>query len=66
MKNWVTVEYAKFQEALRWAKANCPGYITNQYHQTEDMEFTFVAYDFFFSDNEQGRRDMTAFALRWV
>ena len=66
MKNWVTVSEQHAGEALVWAKLNCPGYITNGYHQTSDDEFTFMAYDFFFTDNEQGRRDMTAFTLRWV
>lgn len=66
MKNWVTIGSENAFDALIWAKENCPSYITNRYHQTSDDEFTFIAYDFFFTDNQQGQRDMTAFTLRWV
>ena len=32
MNNWVTIKRDRVDEALAWAKANCPHYITNDYH----------------------------------
>ena len=66
MKNWVTIHYEDVEPALQWAKANCPTYITNAYHSMDPREFDMVRIDFFFGTSKQGRRDMTAFTLRWV
>lgn len=64
MNNVVTVTNSVKDDALMWAKENCPGYITNVYHTVPRRnEFDPVLYDFVFSINAQ--EDMIAFKLKW-
>jgi hypothetical protein len=63
VKNWVTVDYSKVDEALEWAKKNCPGYITNDYHRVSADEFDIMFVDFFFVAN--ATEDIVAFRLRF-
>lgn len=65
MKNYITVDRLKLEEALEWAKANCPHYITNDWHMTGYNEFDINLVDFFFAENDVGHKEMLMFALRW-
>lgn len=62
MKNYVDIPVPeKFQNALpalKWAKKNCPSYITNDAVQHRGVYY----YRFFFGKE----RDVTAFALKWA
>ena len=63
MNNIVTISRNTFnEEALAWAKYNCPGYITNDWHQEWDKEWDASKTDFFFT-NEQ---EAMWFKLRWA
>lgn len=66
MNNWVRVPEHRAQDALAWAKENCATYITNDAEVESRGVFTIYYYRFYFQDNELGRQDMTAFALRWA
>lgn len=60
VRNYVTIgkDVSEF-DALDWAKANCPSYITNDgYIDREDGK---IRYYFIFGDE----RDIIAFSLRW-
>lgn len=63
MTNLVTIDRKLGGDALRWAKANCPGYITNDYHQDGYYTYDDTQLDFFFVANSP---DITAFALKWA
>ena len=65
MTNYVTIDHTVVVDALEWAKANCPGYITNDFHQDGYNTYDPAKYDFFFAANEAGRKEMLMFALRW-
>lgn len=71
MKNWVTIPRKNVGPALAWAKKNCPTYITNDYSVDGGRTDAYESgnepayFDFFFGASEAGRRDMTAFTLRW-
>jgi hypothetical protein len=66
MNNYVSLPYFKLAPALKWAKENCPTYITNTFNMAAYTTFDENYIDFFFEDNEQGRQEMTMFALRWL
>lgn len=71
MSNWVDIlaqpasaaftETATGFEALRWAKKNCPTYITNDAVQKGGQYY----YRFYFLSTPEGDRDRTVFALKW-
>lgn len=63
MTNVVTIDRALGAQALAWAKANCPGYITNDAHQDGYYTYDDTRLDFFFLNNSA---DSTAFALKWA
>lgn len=63
MTNLVTIDRALGTQALAWAKANCPGYITNDCHQDGYYTYDDTRLDFFFLNNSA---DSTAFALKWA
>lgn len=65
MTNYVTVDHTVVVDALEWAKANCPGYITNDLHQDGYNTYDPSKYDFFFTVNESGQKEMLMFALKW-
>lgn len=61
----VSLPYDRNWEALKWAKENCPGYITNRMNILRSKMFLtgndeFVI-DYFFSNE----KDKVAFLLRW-
>lgn len=58
IKNYVTIDKNNVDEALAWAKENCPSYITNDGYI--DNEYN-ARYYFIFGDE----RDMISFSLRW-
>lgn len=66
MNNFVTIDKKLSFDALEWAKTHCPNYITNDCHMIGYELFDQTRVDFFFADNDQGRKEMTLFALRWV
>ena len=55
----VTLPYDTQWLALKWAKVNCPSYITNQ---GENIGLDVYVIHYFFGQ----QRDATAFALRWA
>ena len=71
MSNWVDIPGPRYAdrvpksatgfEALRWAKKNCPTYITNDAVQKSGQYY----YRFYFAATPAGDRDRTVFALRW-
>lgn len=72
IKNWATIPRRNAEPALAWARMRCNTYITNDYsveggridaYEAGD-DFEYV--DFFFSDTEQGHKEMTMFMLRWA
>lgn len=65
-QNHVTIKTAHVEEALEWAKQNCPSYITNNYHMDGYNTYDINLIDFFFLANEQGKKEMTMFALKWI
>lgn len=65
MKNYITINRLNSEQALEWAKANCPHYITNDWHMTGYNEFDINYIDFFFAENDVGRKEMLMFALKW-
>jgi hypothetical protein len=65
MKNYITVNRLNADSALEWAKTNCPHYITNDWHMTGYHQWDINLVDFFFADNDVGRKEMLMFALRW-
>lgn len=62
MINIVTLKYDPVWSALDWAKKNCPSYITNRVHLTDDQTYNRDLIDYFFADE----RDSFWFALRWI
>ena len=64
-KNYITVDREKIDlyDAIRWAKENCPHYITNDYHP-HPVRYSLV--DFFFIDSEEAKKEMTMFLLKWT
>lgn len=45
MRNYVAVNYENVSAALRWAKINCPNYITNSYDlKSKCVKFYFMSY----------------------
>ena len=62
MSKSVILPYDQHWEALKWAKANCRSYITNQSIAYRDpMKWGNTRIEYFFSDE----RDATMFRLRW-
>jgi hypothetical protein len=67
MSNFVIIGRKNVEDALEWAKKNCPNYITTTYHPTEYLNnYEEDRFNFFFSDSDQGRNEMAWFSLRWV
>jgi hypothetical protein len=64
--NFVVVHQDVANDALRYAKNNCPTYITNTCHLDEDNVYQYEYYNFYFMDNEQGKKEMVFFALKWT
>jgi hypothetical protein len=62
--NYITVNRQRLDlyAAINWVKKNCPHYITNQYHGGHHGNDLI---DFFFLDNEQARKEIAWFILRW-
>lgn len=63
-KNYVTLPYDLGQKPLKWAKQNCPSYITNRAHPAPLVGYKMYdnsKIDYFFSDE----KDMLMFAMRW-
>jgi hypothetical protein len=62
----VTLPYDPTWPALAWAKANCPGYITNAASQTSGTligKYQYVAdIDYFFSNEKEA----LMFRLKWL
>lgn len=58
----VTLPYDYSSEPLKWAKENCPSYITNDIHMNKDKKWDSNYIDFFFSSE----KDAAWFALRWL
>jgi len=58
----VTIDRKLGGDALRWAKANCKGYITNDYHQDGYYTYDDKKLDFFFAN----KKDALMFMLRWA
>lgn len=63
-QNYITVDRQRLDlySAIKWAKKNCPRYITNQYHGNHHGNDLI---DFYFIDDEQGIKEMSWFILRW-
>jgi len=66
MNNWVTIKRDRVDEALAWAKANCPHYITNDYHMCGYNLYDENLIDFYFMRSEAGEKEMLMFALKWL
>ena len=71
MKNYVTIDYEKGQEALAWAKEHCSTYITNCTHVVKtngyfDKEYDYGKLDFYFGKSSRGQQEMLLFLLRWA
>lgn len=64
--NFVVIHKDFVDEALEYAKNNCPTYITNTCHLDEDNVYHIEYYNFYFMDNEQGKKEMMFFALKWT
>ena len=64
--NYVTIDKSCVNDALTWAKENCPTYITNDWHMTGYNVWDDQKIDFFFTTTNQGMAEMTAFALKWA
>lgn len=71
MSNWVDIPAppaaaydgsATGFQALRWAKANCATYVTNDAVQKGGQYY----YRFYFRSTPEGDRDRTIFALKWA
>jgi hypothetical protein len=62
MTNLVTIDRKLGGDALRWAKANCKGYITNDYHQDGYYTYHDKKLDFFFAN----KKDALMIMLRWA
>lgn len=71
MSNWVDIPVppvavydvaATGFQALRWVRANCPTYITNDAVQKGGQYY----YRFYFHATPEGDRDRTIFALKWA
>jgi hypothetical protein len=63
----VTIPYHIIDPALKWAKDNCPSYITNTMapiHYTADLPVDFISIRVIFHFSEE--KDATLFALRWT
>lgn len=60
----VTLPYDPVWPALDWAKRNCPSYITNKVHPTEDRTLTKqpIRIDYFFHSDKEA----LLFALTWI
>jgi hypothetical protein len=63
----VTIPYNIIDPALKWAKDNCPSYITNNvvpvsFVEANDSDYISVRVIFHFSEE----KDATLFALRWT
>ena len=58
----VTLPYDVYWEALMWAKAHCPSYITNDTHMDEYNTYDDTKIDYHFSDE----KDAIMFILRWT
>lgn len=66
MNNCVRVSEEQAQAALDWVKEHCTTYITNDAEIENRGVYAIYYYRFYFQDNEQGRHEMTLFALRWA
>ena len=64
MSNYVTIRGSVYEEAVAWAKENCPNYVTNEMHQDGYYTYNPRYFDFFFS--QDAPEEMTLFALRWA
>lgn len=64
MNNYITIHHSVADQALEWAKENCPHYITNYYHRGIDCEFDVFFYDFFFVPS--ATEEMLVFKLKWA
>lgn len=58
----VTIKYDPLWLALEWAKANCPSYVINDFHQDGYNTYDTMKIDYFFADKE----DVLLFTLRWA
>jgi len=61
MRHIAVVKTSIVDEALNWAKSNCPGYITNDHHMYGYNAYDPTKYDFFFATE----KDLAWFLLRW-
>ena len=71
MKNYVTIDYEKGQEALAWAKEHCSTYITNRTHEISTdskyaKKYNLGELDFYFGKSHKGQQEMLLFLLRWA
>jgi len=65
--NYVVVHRNVVDDALLYAKKYCATYITNSYHMDEYTIYpTGDYFNFYFMDNDQGKKEMTFFALKWT
>jgi len=61
MRHIAVVKDNIVDDALAWAKLNCSGYITNDYHMCGYELYDINSYDFFFAT----QKDAMWFALKW-
>ena len=64
MTNYVTIRGSVYEQAVDWAKENCPNYVTNTMHMNGYNTYDPGLFDFYFSKDAPA--EMTLFALRWA